>query len=204
MTNVLILGASGKIARLVADELKGQVNLTQFLRTPDKLKQPVGTVIEGNAANLDQLIDAMTDQDIVYSNLGPSSMAQLAIVVTRAAEQTGVKRLYWVATAGIYNEGDLTNRAQVEAAYGRPDDPNSYFGDERRGADIVDDSPLVTTVIRPHTLTNDDEVTKVKIATREEPLAGKPVSRKTVAHVISELILDPAKYQNESISIGQG
>lgn len=204
MTNVLILGASGNIAKLVATQINKQVTLTQFLRTPSKLGDAVkGRVITGDVLDEDALQQVMAGQDIVYANLGPSPMAKMAKAVVKAAENAQIKRLIWVATAGIYNEIAKEGRTQAEAIYGKADDPNSYFGDERRGADIIDQSTIATTIIRPNALTNDSAVQEVVINGRNEQLQGHPISRATVANFISQLILNPDQYLNDSIAISK-
>ena len=203
MQNVLILGASGQIAQFVEKEIKDNVNLTLFLRHPEKLEHQYDNVIVGDVINPDDLNKAMEGQDIVYANLGPSHMVEMANSVVAAANHNDVKRLIWVATVGIYEEYDPSHKASVEAAYGSIDDPNSYMGDERRGADIVDNSLLDTTVIRPNTLTNDDEISDIEITERNQQVNGDPISRKTVGHFISQLILSPDNYINGSIGLAK-
>ncbi|KRM72119.1 saccharopine dehydrogenase related protein [Lacticaseibacillus brantae DSM 23927] len=210
MKNVLILGASGQIAQMVTDELKDKVNLTLFVRSPQKLigsKEPA-TIVQGDALNVDELTAAMKGQDLVYSNLGPDRMAEMAKVVTQAMNNAGVKRLIWVATAGIYGEEStdegLARATQIFGAY---DDPSSYFGDERVGADYIDQAADINaTIIRPNALTNADVLENVVVDGRNDRIrpSAQPISRKTVAHFISQLILDDTQYQNDSIAISQG
>ncbi len=200
---VLILGASGKIAQFVANELADapDISLTLFARTPAKITNPAAPIIQGDALNEDELVAAMTGKDLIYANLGPRQMVALAESVTHAAQKAGVKRLIWVATAGIYNEFNPAHSAELEKMFGSVDDPTSYFGDERRAADIVDASPLATTILRPNTLTNDQIIQDILVTDRNESLKGQAISRKTVGHFISELIKDDHQYINDSIAI---
>jgi NAD(P)-dependent dehydrogenase (short-subunit alcohol dehydrogenase family) len=74
MKNVIILGASGNIAKLVIDLLvkKAGINLTLFLRSKSRLRNRDVSgcrIIEGDVLNYDQLKAAITGQDIVYANL---------------------------------------------------------------------------------------------------------------------------------------
>jgi len=210
MKNVLILGASGNIAQMVADELKDKVNLTLFVRSPQKLigdKTPA-KIVQGDALNVDDLTATMQGQDLVYSNLGPDRMAAMAKTVTQAMQNAGVKRLIWVATAGIYGEESTDEGlARATQIYGRYDDPSSYFGDERVGADIIDQAPeLDATIIRPNALTNVDAVEPVVVDGRNDRIrpSAQPISRKTVADFISKLILNDDQYHHDSIAISQG
>jgi len=209
MKNVLILGASGNIAQMVTDNIKEQANLTLFVRDPKKLvgdTQPA-KIVQGDALDVDQLTEAMKGQDIVYSNLGPNRMAEMAKVVRQAMINSGVKRLIWVATAGIYGE-ESTDEGLKRGTevYGDYKDPSSYFGDERVGADILDETPEIeTTIIRPNALTNDQRVGDVVVDGRNDRIrpSALPISRMTVADFISKLILNDDQYKNDSIAISE-
>lgn len=205
MKNVLILGASGNIAQLVAQSLSTKANLTLYLRNPNKLNSPDvnSKIIVGDIFDKDTLVKAMKNQDIIFSNLGWQHMADMATTVVEAANIAGVSRLIWMATAGIYNEISASNSEKYVQMYGTPDNPDTYFGDERLGADIVEESNLVTTVIRPHTLTDLDIIEPTLITGRNDLVGGYPISRKTVAQFISELIQSPDHYRNESIGISR-
>ncbi|UDM32312.1 NAD(P)H-binding protein [Lentilactobacillus laojiaonis] len=203
MKKVLILGASGQIAQLVEHELADKVDMTLFLRNKNKLTNPNGKVIVGDATNLEDLKSAMRGQDIIYSNLGPTYMAKMADAVVKAAIAENVQRIIWVATAGIYTEYLPGHQQKMEAEYGKVSDAHSYMGDERIGADIIDDSSLESTIIRPNILTDEDEIQTIVTTQKNDNLLGGPVSRKTVAHFISELILEPNQHINESISISK-
>lgn len=209
MKNVLILGASGNIAQMVTDNIKEQANLTLFVRSPKKLvgdKQPA-KIVQGDALDVDQLTEAMKGQDIVYSNLGPNRMAEMAKVVRQAMINAGVKRLIWVATAGIYGEESTDEGlAKATEVYGDYQDPSTYFGDERVGADILDQAPeIITTIIRPNALTNDQSVGNVVVDGRNDRIrpSALPISRITVADFISKLILNDEQYENDSIAISE-
>ena len=74
MTKVLVLGASGQIARWAVEMLADipEVELTLFLRDVSKLPaRRLGQyrVIEGDVLNREELDRAMANQDVVYANL---------------------------------------------------------------------------------------------------------------------------------------
>lgn len=200
MKKVLILGASGNIAKYVAAELAGKVDLTQFVRDAKKLDQPVGRVVVGDVLDPTTLSAAMQGQDVVYANLGPTRMATMANSVTAAAEKSQVKRLIWVATFGIYEEEPAEELALIKSQGGDIHDANSYLGDERLGADIIDQSSVDSTIIRPNILT-DGPLAEVVVTGRHEQLVGHDVSRRTVAHFISQTVLNSENYQNDSVAL---
>lgn len=200
MKKVLILGANGQITRLVTEKLGTLVEITLFVRNSTKLTDGHNHVIIGDVLNADDLVDAMKGQDIVYANLGPSPMAQMAKAVIKAAEKSNVKRLIWVATIGIYEEEPKEAIPEMRLQGGMMDDPNSYIGDERLGADIIEASSIISTIIRPNLLTNDGQSDYV-VNARTDEVEVAEVSRANVAHFISQLILQPEQYQNDSVAI---
>jgi saccharopine dehydrogenase-like NADP-dependent oxidoreductase len=86
MKNVIILGASGNIARHVIDILvkRDDINLTLFLRNKSRLRNKDVSgfrIIEGNVQDLNQLNEALKGQDIVYANLAGDLEAMAKIIV---------------------------------------------------------------------------------------------------------------------------
>ena len=74
MKNVIILGASGGLARYVIEALQQQpgVHLTLFLRNKNRLHNRSisnATIVEGDVMDYPKLRDAIKGQDIVYVNL---------------------------------------------------------------------------------------------------------------------------------------
>jgi uncharacterized protein YbjT (DUF2867 family) len=74
MSNVLILGANGSVAREAIDLFLTQTDatLTLYLRDPRKLKKIDSDrvrVIQGDVLDTKQLEEAMAGQDVVYANL---------------------------------------------------------------------------------------------------------------------------------------
>ena len=75
MNNVIILGASGNIAKHVIDILvkRDDVNLTLFLRQKSRLRNNDVSkfrIIEGDVLDYIQLRQAVKGQDIVYARPG--------------------------------------------------------------------------------------------------------------------------------------
>ena len=74
MTNVIVLGASGQIARhaipMIADQADHGDSLTLFARNASKVDAPDGArVVEGDVLDADALGAVLKGQDIVYANL---------------------------------------------------------------------------------------------------------------------------------------
>lgn len=190
MTNVLVIGASGAIARHVVADLAGRHDMrtTLYLRNAARISDLDTTgmkIVEGDVTDTARLTEAMQGQDIVYANL-TGEMDILAQAVLDAMNAAGVKRLIFVTSLGIYDEvpgkfGDW-NRREIGA----------YLPPFRRAADLIEASGLDYTILRPAWLTDSDEV-EYETTTRNEPFKGTEVSRKSVAAYILTLLEDPAR-----------
>lgn len=107
-SNVLILGANGSIARhaieLFLNETDAQ--LTLYLRNAKRLQhlEPNRVrIIEGDVLDIEKRKEAMIGQDVVYANLA-GRLEQMAKTVVKAMDTTGLKRLIWISSMGIYGE----------------------------------------------------------------------------------------------------
>lgn len=108
MINVLILGANGQLARnttrcFLAHE---GVRLTLHLRRARRLQNPDparARVVEGDVLEAPTLREAMRGQDVVYANLA-GAMAQQAHAIVDAMHATGLRRLIFISSMGIYGE----------------------------------------------------------------------------------------------------
>lgn len=197
MKNVLVIGASSKIA-LWADRKLAEdddVNLTLFLRHPEKLSADLQQekIIVGDATKLEDVQKAVKGMDIVYASLA-GEVKKAAETIVKAMDNEGVKRLIWTSSLGIYNE--------IPGEFGRWNQQvlGGYYRRYRLAADIIENSDLDYTIIRPAWLTDLDEV-DYETTTRNEPFKGTEVSRKSVAAFVISLIKDPAKAVRDSIGV---
>lgn len=190
MTNVLILGASGAIARHVIGFLGGneRIRPTLYLRNAAKLSDidtSSMTIIEGDVTDIDKLAQAMQGQDIVYANL-TGEMDVLAKGVIDAMNRTGAKRLIFVTSLGIYDE--------VPGKFGEwnRNEIGAYLPPFRRAADLIEASKLDYTILRPAWLSDEDD-TSYETTSRNEPFKGTEIARKAVAAYIMTVLENPAK-----------
>lgn len=189
MKNVIIIGASGNIAKLVTDILLKQndINLTLFLRNKSRLKSKDVSnckIIEGDVMDYNKLKEAITGQDIVYTNLA-GDLEAMAKNIVKAMEETQVKRIIAISSIGIY----ATPLKSVLIPY-------------KKLADTIEASKLNYTIIRPQWFTNDNEI-DFEITHKEQAEKGSVISQKSLATFISQLILSPEKYIRENLSINK-
>lgn len=201
MKNLLILGASGQIARWVVETLAGAPGISQtlLLRDPKKLtgQEPANAkVVIGNVLDKKLLRDAMAGQDIVYANLIGDDLDRQAQAVIAAMQAAGVKRLVFVLSLGIYDEvpgrfGEW-NRALIG------EDLKPY----RRAADAIEASGLDYTLLRPAWLTDEDEV-DYEITARDESFRGTVVSRRSVGDLIAKIIANPELHVGGNLGVSK-
>jgi uncharacterized protein YbjT (DUF2867 family) len=189
MKNVIILGASGNIARHVIDILvkKNDINLTLFLRNKSRLRNTDISkcrIIEGNVLNFNQLKESMTGQDIVYANLA-GDLEAMAKNIVLAMNEKGVKKLIFISSISIY---DVPLKPVLKPY--------------RKAADMIEASNLEYTILRPTWFTNADEV-DYETTGKGEPEKGSVISQKSLATFITKIIESPENYIRKNLGINK-
>jgi uncharacterized protein YbjT (DUF2867 family) len=189
MKDVIILGAGGNIARHVIDILvkKGNINLTLFLRNSNRLRNrniSQYRIIEGSVLDFPLLKEAVAGHDIVYANLA-GDLEAMAKNIVRAMDETGVKRLIFISSIGIY---DAPLRPVLKPY--------------RKAADVIEASTLDYTVLRPTWFTGVDEV-DYEITRKGEPEKGSVISQRSLAAFITRIIEAPEKHIRENLGINK-
>jgi len=201
VSHVLILGASGQIAKWVVEALAGDHNVRQtlLLRDPKKLtgREPANArVVIGSVLDKKLLKSAMAGQDVVYANLTGDDLDKQAQAVIAAMQAAGVKRLVFVLSLGIYDE--------VPGKFG--DWNNALIGEDlkpfRRAADAIEASGLDYTLVRPAWLMDEDEV-DYELTAKGEPFKGTVVSRRSVGDLIARVIANPALHVGENLGVSK-
>lgn len=118
MTNILILGANGQLARNTTRVLLRDTDarLTLYLRRANRLSNHYPTrvrIVEGDVTDHKALQAAMQGQDIVYANLA-GDMKRQAECIARGMHATGLKRLIFISSMGI------TAKCRANAIAGTP------------------------------------------------------------------------------------
>lgn len=193
LTNVLILGANGSIARVAIDLFlkETDVQLTLYLRNSRRLKNIPSNrvrVFEGDVLNIETLKEAMIGQDVVYANLA-GNLEQMAKAIVEAMNATGIKRLIWISSMGIYDEVPGQRYSRILDPY-------------RNSAAIIEASDLDYTILRPGWFTNKDEI-DYETTQKGEPLKGHDISRKSLADLIVKLAITPGLEIRQSLGVNK-
>jgi uncharacterized protein YbjT (DUF2867 family) len=192
--HVLILGANGQLARNTTRVFLRDTDakLTLYLRHASRLSNPDPdrvTVIEGDVLDLPTLEAAMKGQDVVYANLsGP--MKQQAECIVEAMRATGIKRLIFVSSMGIYGEVPGERYRSVL---------NSY----RDSAGVIEASDLDFTILRPGWFTRDEAIA-YQITQKGEPFKGHEVSLNSLSDLIVKLALTAGMEIRRNLGVSRG
>lgn len=199
-TKVLILGASGQIARWAVQMLGAHQDVEQTLlvRDPKKLagNEPANArVVIGDVMDPELLSRLMEGQHVVYANLAGEVDKQTAHILA-VMKSKGVKRLIFVNSLGIYDEvpgkfGEW-NRREI----------GEYLPPYRESADLIEASDVDYTILRAAWLQDEDEV-DYEITARNEPFKGTEVSRKSVAALVTELIAHPDTLVRANVGVNK-
>ena len=202
MKRILILGANGKIARIVEKRLLNnpEYQLTLVLRNAqrlDSLKIANNVnIIEGNVSDKHLLETVLNNQDIVYANLN-GNMEQWAKNIIETMQDRNVNNLIWITGSGLYHEVPDPFGSWVENYVG-----HESKEDTRRAAKIIETSQLKYTIIRAAYMTNDDEI-DYELTKKGETFKGTMISRASIADFVIKIIQDPNKYTKESYGISK-
>jgi uncharacterized protein YbjT (DUF2867 family) len=189
MKNVIILGASGNIARHVIDILvkKDDINITLFLRNKSRLRNTDISgcrIIEGNVLDFNQLKDSLTGQDIVYANLA-GDLEAMAKNIVNVMDEKEVKKLIFICSIGIYDS---------------PLKP--VLKPHRKAADVIEASDLEYTILRPTWYIDADEV-DYEITRKGEAEKGSVISKRSLATLITKIIESPENYIRENLGVNK-
>lgn len=201
---VLILGATGHIAGHAINDLLNDTDyqLLLFTRHPQKLGQiddQREAVISGNVLNYDELSAAVKKANAVYANLANPSIEEQAQNIVKAMDAANVKQLVWISSIGIYDEvpGKFGEWNNAQLGGGKRD---SYLGTYRAAADVISNSDLDYTIIRPAWLTNKDEV-DYETTKRGEEFKGTEVSRKSIGALVAKALENSANYARVDLGV---
>lgn len=192
--NVLILGANGQLARHTTRVFLRDTDakLTLYLRRASRLRNPDPgrvTVVEGDVLDLPTLTAAMKGQDVVYAN--PSgALTQQAECIVEAMHSTGLKRLIFISSMGIYGEVPGERYRSVLDPY-------------RDSAAVIEASDLDFTILRPGWFTRDEAIS-YQITQKGEPFKGHEVSLNSLSDLIVKLAVTAGMEIRRSLGVSRG
>jgi len=199
---LFVIGATGRTGReVVSQALTRGHHVTAFVRSPEGVdaKSERLTVVKGNAADEEQLFNAMQNHDAVISTLGPhkvfkpgSLLHDSALATIRSMKRSGIKRLV-VLSAAAHFPG-IPNRIASFIM-------RNHMRDSLAMEGIVESNGLDWTIARPPRLTQGDSTT---YRSREDaaPGMGFTLDRKAVAAFMLDAI-EQTKHLHKIVGIAK-
>lgn len=199
MTNALIIGATGSVGSVTRQYFLDHTadQLTLMARNTRRLGQLSDRerAVTGSVTDTATLKDALKGQDVVFAALS-GNLAGMAKSLVAAMDETGVKRLLFIASMGIYNEIPASVGASGNLA------TNPMLQGYRNAADVVEASDLNYTVIRPGWFDNGKD-TDYQVTKKGEPFGGHDVSRQSIADLVMRLAHDETLGSRDSLGINR-
>ena len=128
----------------------------------------------------------MKGQDVVYASLA-GDMKRQAEHIVDAMHATGVKRLIFISSMGIYGEVPGERYRSVLDPY-------------RDSAAAIEASDLDYTILRPGWFTNDPQVS-YQLTQKGEPFKGHDVTLNSLSDLIARLVTKPGLHVRQSLGV---
>lgn len=196
MKNILIIGASGSLGKRLIDQLLNKnIHLTLLSRHAESIDINNSNVDKINANIMSTDIEKyFKNQDAVFVALSGDLPAMVSKIITSMDKQN-VSKLVFIASMGIYNEipksigteGNLIN--------------NPFLQNYREAADLIEDSDLNYTIMRPGWFDNGND--NFEITNKDEPFGGHNVSRTAIVKYAENLLLNTTLNSKQSIGINR-
>ncbi|WP_334340126.1 NAD(P)H-binding protein [Companilactobacillus sp. HBUAS56275] len=199
MKNILIIGATGSIGNAVRQIFLRETDaqLTLFSRRANRLKLDDSREksISGSVTDDTELALAVKNQDFVFVALS-GDMKTFAEHIVKVMDQENVQRLVFITTMGIYQE--------IPSWLGDSPEPysNGVLRPFREAADLIEQSDLNYTIIRPGWYTNGP--VNYEITQKGEPFGGHDVSRNSIADYVVKLSENDTLDNRSSVGINEG
>ena len=193
---VVVVGANGQIGRLTVRQLQesDQHFVTAVVRKQEQLaelqEKGINTALLDLEGKVEDIIQAFTGADCVIftagsgGHTGPDKTLLIdldgAVKCIEAAEAAGVERFLMVSAY------DADKREKWNA------DMRPYYVAKHYADQILEQSSLNYTIVRPGGLVNEPPIGKITVGVNAEP---STISREDVASVLVQSIEEPNTYQ---------
>lgn len=201
---IVVFGASGGVGQhVVRLALEKGIEVTAFVRTPSKIQisHPSLHIYQGDALQAEEVAAAIEGHNAVVSCLASSKglkqsteLGNMIENISLGMQKHGVKRIIYVASAGIYGEIPGISGKMVMKTLKYP------LLDHRHAVDTIANYNLDYTIVRPMGLTNNDAKGNYREAIEGIPEKGRSIARADVANFIIKALED-SQYIRQSVSI---
>ena len=213
---ITIFAATGGIGRQALEQaIAAGHDVTAVVRNPENLPATPARIVTADLADAEPpaLSSAVAGADAVLSCLGPRSKADVGIAwhgtlaITAAMRASGVRRIIVVSAAPV---GTVPSPARPAPPRYDPGDGfvlrhllvpvvkaalRAHYADLARMEDVLRDSDLDWTAVRPPRLTGKPLTGTYRMAYDQNLRRGMSVSRADVAHVMLRVLTEPETFR---------
>lgn len=191
---IAVFGATGGVGRAFTEQaLRAGHSLQVLVREPSRLEisSPMLTVQSGDVLDVESVIDVVEDSDAVFCTLGrtrgnPSNVVSDGTAnIVRAMEERGPRRLVIISSLGV---GDSKNQVPFFFKLLAATLLRSTMQDKARQEEIVRNSSLDWTIIRPGGLTNDPARQSYTVGIEPTIMAGMIPRANVAAFALQEIV----------------
>jgi putative NADH-flavin reductase len=210
-----IFGATGGVGRQVLEQaIAAGHDVTAVVRDPEKLSSTQVRVVTADLSDADPaaLYSAISGADAVLSGLGARSKADIGVAwrgtaaITQAMHAAGVRRIVVVSAAPV---GTVPSPARPAPPRHDPGDGfvlrnvaypilrsafHENYADLARMEDVLRESDLDWTVVRPVRLTSKPLTGTYRTAYGQNVRHGLFISRADVAHCMLRVLAEPGTF----------
>lgn len=200
---LFVIGATGGVGKeVIKQAIAAGHHVTAFVRTPSKMEfqhEHLHT-IKGDGLDEASVVEAMKGHDAVICTVGNATMGNTTVMssivkhLITGMNKWGISKIVYCASAGIHKElpGFIGKAIMFVLRHVLADHTRSYH--------LLEGSSLDWTIVRPMSLTNEQNDKAYQIAEDKQPPKGMKVSRKAVAELMVQ-IATFNQYQRQSIGI---
>ena len=200
---IIVFGANGKTGQKVIEQaIESGLEVTAFVRNAEsmKIQSEKLHIVVGQAMNYDDVKNAMSGHDAVISCIGgPGTKVSTTITditknIVKAMNETGVKRIAQIASAGIHGElkGFIGKIISYMLKNTLKDHKGAYDALQHGGVDY--------TLARPVSLTEGAYTGVYRESNNSVPDKGMSISRSDVASFLLKVIQDDS-YIGKSVGL---
>lgn len=203
--NIVVFGATGATGSILTKMLleKGH-SVTAYVRNPEKMSlvHEKLQVVKGDVYDNKSIERVLKGQDAVVSCLGSNTtkasdqLTRMAQSITSAMVATGVRRVVYMATAGIEDEFSGIINAFIRMVLGR------VIDDHRGAAELYKQNGFDYTILRPMQLIDGSVTGEYDLAEHGLPHSKKAISRANVAYFIVQ-VLEDERYYRKSVALAE-
>ena len=202
----LIIGATGRLGNALITQLSSEGwEISVLVRSTFRVKQKnkLKAIYKGNVLDLNSLLEAIRDIDVVFNAIGAKQFWNPLTIFSEgvrnimdAMQQSGVKKYVGVGPATILDDPVEGLRGDK----GLPSILKHLFDDNVRLLKIVESYSIPWVIVCPNFMPNGQLTENYRLQKNLLPENGTKASVEDVAHALVRLSQDP-EYENHRVGI---